>query len=143
MIPLVAAGLLVSSLGWLIYLYRRGGWGTVLSFVLTAVVICGVVGYAIVPADKGLPAKRLVGLIGGPFAAASVSGIPAAAWFLVSLKHRRGTLAGHVYAVVYAVAVGLCFLPAGLLAAACYFPAVARTVLGRIADALPGRDGGA
>ena len=99
--------------------------------------------YVLIPVDNGVSMAKLVSLMGGPLAAGVVSGIPAISWFVVSLVHPRGTLGGHVYAVVYSLLVGLCFVPAGIIAAACYFPVVARKVLSRLADALPGRADGA
>jgi hypothetical protein len=139
MIRLVVLVLLVALAAWCVFLYRQGGWRAVGCCVLTAAVGCGVAWYALMPAAQGLSMAKLVGLMGGPLSAAAVSAIPAVAWFTVSLANPRGTRGGHVYAVLYAVLIGLCFIPAGVVAAACYFPAVARKVLWRIADALPGR----
>jgi hypothetical protein len=135
LILVAIVGLAVSCMS----LYKHGGWRWVGSFVLTVAVGMGVAFYAILPSSQGFAVAKVVGLMGGPLLSGAVSLIPASCWFVVSLVHPRGTLGGHVYAVVYAVLVGLCFVPAGLVAAACYFPANARKVLGRLADALPGR----
>jgi hypothetical protein len=142
MIRIILLGLLVAICVWCVFLYRRGGWRSVGCFVLTATVVGGVAWYALIPVDKGVSMVKIVSLMGGPLTAGVVSGIPALSWFVVSLVHPRGTRGGHVYAVVYALLMGLCFVPAGIIAAACYFPAVARKVLARVADALPGRADG-
>lgn len=142
MIRIALLGLLAAVIAWCVYLYRRGGWRWVSCFGLTAAVCGGVAWYSLVPVDKGVSMAKIVGLMGGPLAGV-VSGIPAIGWFVVSLVHPRGTRGGHVYAVVYALLMGLCFVPAGIIAAACYFPSVARKVLARVADALPGRADGA
>jgi len=143
MTRIALVGLVAAAIAWCAYLYRQGGWRWISCFVLTSAVSVAIVWYALIPIDNGVSMAKIVGLMGGPLTACVVSGIPAISWFVVSLVHARGTLGGHVYAVVYALLMGLCFVPAGIIAAACYFPAVARKVLARLADVLPGRTGGA
>jgi hypothetical protein len=143
MIRIALIGLFVAVIAWCVFLYRRGGWQWASCFVLTATVVGGVAWYALIPVNNGLSMAKILNVMGGSISAAAVAGVPAVAWFVVSLVHPRGTRGGHIYAVVYSMLIGLCFIPAGLVAAACYFPAVARKVLGRVADALPGRPDGA
>ena len=120
-------------------IFRQGRGRWVGCCVLTVAVAVGVLAYAFVPTRDGLTFAKAVGFLGGQIAAAAVSLIPSMAWLLVSRVHPQNTLGGRIYAVVYSVLIGLCFIPGGLLAAACYFPARAREVLGRLADALPGK----
>jgi hypothetical protein len=142
MMRIIMLGVMAAIVAWCVFLYRLGGWRWVGCFLLTAAIGGVVSWYAFLPSDGGVSAAKIVRLLGGPILAGAIAGIPAVSWFVVSLVHPRGTRGGHVYAVVYSVLMGLCFIPAGMLAAAIYFPTTARKVLGRVADALPGRTSG-
>jgi hypothetical protein len=78
----------------------------------------------------------------GPIPANAAAGDPPGAWSLDSLVHlAMAPRRPRVRSGARCLNRPECF-PAGVVAAACYFPAVARKVLWRIADALPGRADG-
>ncbi len=138
---LILLGLAAALMG-VVLAIRRGRWQWVGCCVLTAVVAAGVLVYSLLPTRDGLTLAKFVGFVGGPILAAAVSLIPGTCWFLVSRVYPQNTRVGRIYAVIYSVLMGMCFIPAGLVSAACYFPANARKVLGRLADSLPGNGDG-
>jgi len=137
LIRLVITVCLIGYLGGRFFLYRKGRWPWVGAFALTTFIAVGVALYALVPGENRITTAALVRLFGGPLLSGVISGIPAVGWFVVSWVHRRGTLGGSIYAVAYALLIGLCFIPSGLASAACYFPAVARIALAKVSDVLP------
>lgn len=134
---LLVAFCLIGYLAGCFFLYRSGGWRWAGAFVLTTFIIVAVTLYSFAPMDQRITLAAFVRLFGGPLLSGVISGIPALGWFVVSWVHRRGTFGGSIYAVIYSLLIGLCFIPSGLVSAACYFPAVARKVLTKVSDVLP------